>query len=87
MTTIQPNVTGRKAAQATSPLPAAVDIDDLVDDKEAARALHQKPQTLAGWRCEGKGPVYLKIGRRVFYRRSDLSAWLATQIVHPGAAA
>jgi hypothetical protein len=27
-------------------------------------------------RCEGNGPVYVKMGGRIFYRRSALEAWL-----------
>ena len=33
---------------------------------------------LAKMRCAGEGPAYLKIGRSVFYRRSDIEAFLAS---------
>ena len=42
--------------------------------------------TMAHWRCEGRGPAYIKIGSRVAYRGSDLNAWLAEQRVEPKAA-
>ncbi len=32
--------------------------------------------TLAKLRCVGGGPEYLKLGRKVIYRRSDLTSWL-----------
>ncbi len=32
--------------------------------------------TLAKLRCIGGGPQYLKLGRKVVYRRSDLASWL-----------
>jgi Helix-turn-helix domain len=32
--------------------------------------------TLAKLRCIGGGPEYLKLGRKVVYRRSDLANWL-----------
>ena len=37
--------------------------------------------TFAHWRCEGKGPAYLKIGRHVFYEGAALNAWLAAHRV------
>jgi predicted DNA-binding transcriptional regulator AlpA len=34
-------------------------------------------QTLARWRCEGKGPVFTKIGgKKVLYRASEVDRWL-----------
>lgn len=40
-----------------------------------------KPQTLAKWRHEGKGPAYIKSGRLVIYRGSDVLDWLASRRV------
>jgi hypothetical protein len=34
------------------------------------------PGFLNQLRCEGGGPVYVKMGGRIFYRRSALEAWL-----------
>ena len=56
-----------------------VDPDELVDAAETARILRLREQTLAVWRLEKRGPRYLKIGRRVYYRRADISTWLASQ--------
>jgi predicted DNA-binding transcriptional regulator AlpA len=64
----------------------SVDPAELLDASETAALLRQKTQTLAAWRCENRGPEYVKIGRSVFYRRSAVSAWLAGQIVRPTAA-
>ena len=66
--------------------PTTVDPEELLDCVETAKLLRLNTQTLASWRCKGRGPVYLKSGRAVFYRRSDISAWLAQQIVRPSAA-
>ncbi len=33
-------------------------------------------KTLEVWRCQGRGPVFIKIGRRVFYRIEDLTRFL-----------
>ena len=83
MDTIQGNFTGRAVAEGKSV--NSVDPNELVDAVAAAKLLRQKPQTLAAWRCEGRGCAYLKIGRAVYYRRADIAAWLGEQIVRPSA--
>ena len=35
--------------------------------------------TLANWRAEGRGPRYIKSGKQILYRVSDLEAWLDAQ--------
>ena len=42
--------------------------------------------TMAHWRCEGRGPAYIKIGPKVMYRGSTLNEWLASRTVEPRAA-
>ena len=37
--------------------------------------------TLAKLRCLGGGPPYLKLGRKVVYRRADLADWLGARRV------
>ncbi|NHT77530.1 helix-turn-helix protein [Rhizobium sp. PP-WC-2G-219] len=59
--------------------------DDLFDEDEAAKILRQKPRTLTVWRSTGKGPRFLKLGRRVFYRKEWLTDFLATCEVDPSA--
>ena len=50
----------------------------------ASRALiGVSPLTLISWRHFGKGPPYLKVGRRALYYPSDIEAWLETQVVVP----
>jgi excisionase family DNA binding protein len=48
----------------------------LLTTKEAAEFLRLKPHTLENMRSQGKGPIFLKLGGRVFYHRADLKAWL-----------
>lgn len=43
--------------------------------------------TLAHWRSEGRGPAYVKLGRRVAYRGSALNVWIEAQTVEPAPAA
>lgn len=35
-------------------------------------------QTLARWRCEGRGPGYVKIGKRVAYPVDAVDKWLGS---------
>jgi predicted DNA-binding transcriptional regulator AlpA len=65
---------------------ASVDPEELLDCEETAKLIRHNTQTLASWRCKGRGPEYIKIGRSVYYRRSAISSWLAQQIVRPSAA-
>ena len=37
--------------------------------------------TLAHWRCEGRGPAYIRVGARIAYSGADLNAWLAQRRV------
>lgn len=58
---------------------------DLLTRREAAEYLRVKPQTLALWACTGRyGLRFVKVGGRVYYRRSDLDRFLeqrtATQV-------
>ena len=47
--------------------------------KEAARLLKQHEQTLFRWRTQGYGPKFIRLGRKVVYRKSTLLAWLADE--------
>ena len=42
--------------------------------------------TLATWRFEGRGPAFIKIGPKVFYRGDDLNRFLQAHRVEPVAA-
>ena len=43
---------------------------------EVAAVFHTTEQALAQRRFRGQGPPFIKAGRRVFYRWSDVNAWL-----------
>ena len=51
----------------------------LLTPSEAAQLMAVPVRTLDGWRNRSIGPKYLKVGRHVRYRSSDLSAWLETR--------
>lgn len=59
------------------------DDDMLYSADDPALLILGRPSTLAHWRSEGRGPAYIKMGRRVAYRGSDLNEWLAAQTVRP----
>lgn len=51
----------------------------LLTEPEAASILDVEPASLAVYRCTGRhGIPFIKIGRNVRYRRSDLEAWLTS---------
>ena len=51
----------------------------IVDTATAAAELSLAPITLAKMRIVGDGPRYLKFGRAVRYRISDLHEWIVQQ--------
>lgn len=54
-------------------------------EEQAADYLGMKVTTLRQWRHLSRGPIYLKIGRSVRYRREDLDAFLQQSAVLPQA--
>lgn len=44
----------------------------LIDDKTAAACIHQKRKTLESWRRNGRELRFVKLGRQVRYRLSDI---------------
>jgi excisionase family DNA binding protein len=59
--------------------------DELLDESATALALKVKPQTLSVWRMTGRyGLPFVRVGRSIRYRKSDIDAWLASRVVTPG---
>lgn len=56
------------------------DDDEYLNTVEAAKLLKSSPRTLEGFRVDGTGPPFFKVGpgrkANVLYRRHDLKAWL-----------
>lgn len=52
----------------------------LLTPEHAAARLGVAKQSLAKWRVSGIGPVFVKVGSRVFYRQQDLDAWVETRL-------
>jgi hypothetical protein len=60
-----------------------VDPEDMIEADQAATLLQVRPQTLAAWRSQGRGPAYYKVGRLVRYRRQEIGAYIAGVRVNP----
>ena len=54
---------------------------DRLNNEEAAQYLGLKAATLNKWRVFGEGPPFIKVGRLVRYRRTDLDAYLSRRLV------
>jgi excisionase family DNA binding protein len=54
--------------------------DHLLTPPEAAAYIGVTENTLSVWRCTGRYKIpFIKVGRLVRYRRSDLDAWLESR--------
>lgn len=58
--------------------------DRLLTEKESAVYLGlENHQTLAVWRCNKRYQIpYIKVGRNVRYRLSDLQRWMESRTQH-----
>ena len=57
------------------------DFNRFYNESELAAECRIARATLEKWRREGKGPPYIKLGKRVVYRASAVEAWLEEQTV------
>ncbi len=63
------------------------DTDELLAEEDAGKELGNRPKrTMQQWRYLGKGPKYIKIGGRVYYRRSAIRTYLNSRERDPEAA-
>jgi predicted DNA-binding transcriptional regulator AlpA len=61
--------------------------DPLLGPGDVSALLGLPVATLANWRCAGKGPPFLRVGRHVRYRRRDVEVWIDAQVRDPEAVA
>ena len=58
---------------------------ELMDNVSSANLIGIKPVTLSTWRSLGRyGIPFVKVGRKVMYRRQDLIDWLESRTRLPG---
>lgn len=55
--------------------------DELINENEAARLRGQSVRTLQAERVKGGGCPFVKLGRSVRYRRSDILRYIEQRIV------
>jgi predicted DNA-binding transcriptional regulator AlpA len=53
----------------------------LLDEKQLCVEFGIASITATKWRARAEGPPFIKIGRLVRYRRSDVDAWLAARTI------
>jgi len=58
---------------------APTQFETLMDAPATAGFLGVAVPTLADWRTKGIGPTYIKVGRCVRYRLTDLESWLTSR--------
>ena len=57
--------------------------EPLLPAEDAAEHLKVKPQTMASWRYRGIGPEYVRVGKLIFYKPSQLRRYIDDRIVRP----
>jgi helix-turn-helix protein len=64
------------AKRKTTRKAQAVSSDLVMDEDKAAALLLLSVRTLQRFRVEGRGPTFVKLGKRVFYTETDLRAYV-----------
>jgi len=60
---------------------AETKVNELMTGPEAAEFLRVSPQTLPRWRFDGTGPAFVRVGRKILYRRADLEEYVRRRVV------
>lgn len=64
----------------------SINPDGLLTEAQAADFLNLSIRTLQAWRVRGGGPLFVRLGRSVRYRRADIQSWLdANALPHTSA--
>src|ERR1019366_4161604 len=70
---------GASASYTNQPLKAVVRFRGKPTEHLKEEFMRFSRKTLANWRCERRGPPFLKIGRQAFYPLDSLNRWLDQQ--------
>lgn len=62
--------------EVIKPEPAPGIVSPWLTEQQAAAYLGNTPRTLCTWRCIGKGPAFIKVGRAVRYHRDQLDQFI-----------
>lgn len=60
-------------------------MERYLNDRELAKLTGLAVQTLRNWRCKGRGPAYVKVGRRVIYPVDDVLRFMEARKIDPEA--
>ena len=66
----------RQSIAAEPPQPARMQVTKMLTTKEAAALLGRPSSTLERWRCEGRGPDYVKEEGGVRYHQEHLREYI-----------
>lgn len=58
---------------------------EYLDERRLCALLGISSVTATKWRANAKGPPFIRVGRLVRYRRSDVDAWLRSRTVRTAA--
>lgn len=61
----------RAAAQRATCDHTWVSVDDLADELQIPKS------TIYGWKSRGRGPAWVRVGKHLRARRTEVEAWLA----------
>jgi predicted DNA-binding transcriptional regulator AlpA len=53
----------------------------LIDERQLCAELGISSVTATKWRAKAAGPPFIKVGRLVRYRRTDVETWLASRTI------
>jgi hypothetical protein len=56
--------------------------DQLLTQDDLAPRIKVQTKTLEAWRYRGGGPKFVRVGRLIRYRPSDVQEWLTSRTVH-----
>jgi hypothetical protein len=57
--------------------------DQLLTEQEAGPQLRRTAQAMRDWRFRGGGPRYVKLGGRIYYRQSAITAFIEERELTP----
>jgi predicted DNA-binding transcriptional regulator AlpA len=60
-------------------------MQEIDDEQAVSRYTGKSVKTLQNMRWRSEGPPYCKLGGSVRYRKSDVDAWIAANVVYPDA--
>jgi predicted DNA-binding transcriptional regulator AlpA len=61
--------------------PSGSAYSQLIDEKQLCAELGISSVTATKWRARAEGPRFIKVGRLIRYRRSDVEAWLISRTI------